>query len=63
MSQFERLIRFETGSGEIFYGEAGSTDVAIGQIVPVFEGSDPWNLKLSTRKVEIKKARPNLLDI
>lgn len=44
MSQFQRLVRFETDGGKICYGEAPSSDVKVGDIVQIYEGKEPWSL-------------------
>jgi len=44
---FDRLVRFVNKEGQTFYGEAPQLAIdpssLIGEKVPVFEGSEPWN--------------------
>lgn len=37
-------MRFETDGGKVFFGEAPSSDVNVGDSVQVYEGDEPWSL-------------------
>ncbi|KAH7351468.1 fumarylacetoacetate hydrolase family protein [Pyrenochaeta sp. MPI-SDFR-AT-0127] len=55
MARFERLIRFKSDAGNVHYGEAPLSDPVAGQVVSVYDGNEPWDLKLSNRTARVAK--------
>lgn len=49
---FRRLVRIKAKDGSIKYGEGGE-QVAVGDTVEVYNGTDPWELQASGEKAEI----------
>lgn len=43
---FTRLVRFKDPLGQILYGEAPENDILVGQTVPTYSGSNPWDPNL-----------------
>ncbi|KAE8337409.1 hypothetical protein BDV24DRAFT_154359 [Aspergillus arachidicola] len=54
-SNFQRLVRFRDNHGQIHYGEALADDDLIDAQVPVYAGSDPWNLRPTTQTARISE--------
>lgn len=56
---FNRIIRFRDPKGQHLNGEAPRGDDFLGQMVPVYEGSSPWdpNLKATGQRAEITEVR------
>ena len=51
---FSKLVRFRDTNNEIFYGEAPTdTSNLVGQNVPIYTGSDPWDLKATEKTAVI----------
>jgi hypothetical protein len=60
MARFERLVRFKSTGGQIYYGELGlestpAKEDLLGRKVQVYNGNLPWDddFKLSSREEEI----------
>ena len=53
---FRRLVRFRATDGSIKYGE-GPYQVAIGDKVEVYNGTEPWNLEKSGKTSEIAEVK------
>lgn len=56
---FNRIIRFRDPEGQRLYGEAPRGDDFVGQMVPVYDGSSPWDpdLKATEQHAEIIEVR------
>lgn len=50
---FQRLVRFRDENGQINYGEAPADEELIGKRVPIYTGSDPWDLQHTTQTATI----------
>lgn len=50
---FQRLVRFRDEHGQIHYGEAPANEELIGTQVPIYTGSDPWNLQRTTQTATV----------
>lgn len=63
MASFTRLVRFKDPLGRTLYGEAPDNDNFIGQTVPIYDGSNPWDpsLKLTGQTAEIVEVRRNCI--
>ncbi|KAF5230910.1 hypothetical protein FANTH_13641 [Fusarium anthophilum] len=52
---FKRLLRFKSPDGRILYGEAPAGDIypRASLVVPVYEGINPWDLKVTEATAEV----------
>lgn len=56
-NSFKRLVRFKDSNGRTLFGEAPSSDDLVGREVPVYEGDNPWDLRIAGTTAKICSVR------